>query len=178
MNNVVSCFLAVCLIAACAYPEKATCQIGERHASASEMLNGITQKHPVTYIQLAAELFNQGKKDEAVVWYYVGQMRYRAHLMANPDLEPSGEPALYSSLMQVVGQPINEYAGSDADNWERLITKAIAWNAEHENAFTPKSRFPEIYREVEDNFMEFKKYVAENKADIIKARKENGLSGG
>lgn len=146
-------------------------------SSPEEMLNGITQKHPVTYIQIAAELLKRGDKNEAVVWYYVGQMRYRAHLMANPDLEPTGDPALYSSLKYVVGTPINEYAGSNVENWELLIMKAIEWNSANENSFTPKHEFPEIYEKIQNNFIEFKNYVSQNKDEIIKQRKENGLSG-
>lgn len=145
--------------------------------SPDEMLNGITKKHPVTYIHLASALFRQGQKDEAVVWYYVGQMRYRAHLMANPNLDPSGDPALYSSLKYVVGTPINEYAGSNVDNWVKLIEQAIAWNSANENSFTPKNQFSDIYKKVQGNFVEFKNYVSKNKDEIIKQRRDNGLDG-
>ena len=79
----------------------------------AELENGITNKHPSTYIILAQKLFVQGDKQNAVQWFYVGQIRYRAYLMANPDLDPSSDPALFSSLMSVVGTPLNEYIGGD-----------------------------------------------------------------
>jgi hypothetical protein len=176
MKKLIIFFFIVLTLGGCASTSETEGESKINRSSPDEMLNGITQKHPVTYIQLAAELLKQGQKDEAVVWYYVGQMRYRAHLMANPNLEPSGDPALYSSLKYVVGTPINEYAGSNVENWERLIAKAIEWNSVNENSFTPKDQFPEIYEKIQKEFIEFRNYVSQNKDEIIKQRKENGLS--
>ena len=143
--------------------------------SSSDLKEGIIGKHPSTYIQLAAQLLNDGKMDEAVKWYYVGQMRFRAHLKANPSLDKSGDPALYSSFKYVVGTPINEYAGGSPDDWVKLIEQAIDWNKKNPNNFTDKEKHPEIYSEIENNFQEFKTYVIENKDKIRKQRAENGL---
>lgn len=152
-------------------------ELDVNQTASEQMMNRITQKHPITYIQLASELFQQNQKDEAVVWYYIGQMRYRAHLMAHPDLDPSGDPALYASLKYVVGTPINEYAGSNVENWEQLIAKAIEWNSVHENSYTPKDQFPEIYDKIQEDFIEFKSYVSQNRDKIIEQRLEKGLNG-
>ena len=177
MKNFLLCFFLLNILTGCSSTEDKPTSPSNNFASVEELSNEITKKHPVTYIQLAAELLKNGEKDEAVVWYYIGQMRYRAHLMSNPNLDPSGDPALYSSLKYVVGTPINEYAGSDVDNWEALISRALEWNSSNENTFTPKDQHPEIYKEIEDNFLEFRKYVSENKEQIIEQRKSNGLSG-
>lgn len=143
--------------------------------SSKDLKDGIIGKHPATYIQLAAQLLNEGKIDEAVKWYYIGQMRFRAHLKANPTLDKSGDPALYASLKYVVGTPINEYAGGSPDTWVELIDQAINWNKNNPNNFTDKKKYPEIYAEIENNFQKFKSYVVENKEKIRKQRKENGL---
>jgi hypothetical protein len=171
------CFLLLYILTGCSSTKDTTTSSSNDFPSVEELSYEVTKKHPVTYIQLASELFKNGEKDEAVVWYYIGQMRYRAHLMANPNLEPSGDPALYSSLKYIVGTLINEHAGSNVDNWEVLISRALQWNSSNENTFTPKDQYPEIYKEIEDNFLEFKKYVSENKKQIIEQRKSNGLSG-
>ena len=92
----------------------------------AELENGITKKHPSTYIILAKKLFNQGDKQNAVKWFYVGQIRYRAYLMANPELDPSSDPALFSSLMSVVGTPLNEYIGGDVT--KEYLEKLASWS--------------------------------------------------
>src|SRR3954470_23971828 len=43
---------------------------------------GIEAKHPASYIMLAAKLFQAGRRDDAVFWFYLGQLRYRTHLAA------------------------------------------------------------------------------------------------
>ena len=71
-----------------------------------QLKKGIENQHPATYYILAQKLFESGKKDEAVFWFYAGQLRYRFHLLANPNLEPSGDPALFASLSEVIGRPV------------------------------------------------------------------------
>ncbi|MDF2404151.1 hypothetical protein [Aeromonas sp. 5HA1] len=165
----------VLFLSACATKIKSIPNNELTNQSIDEIKHDITEKHPVNYIVLAAKLFNDGKLDDAVKWYYVGQIRFRAHLMANPDIEPSGEPALYSSLQNIVGTPINEYAGQDPNHWVVLVEKAIKWNAENPDGFTPKSSNKKIHAEVEANFIEFRDYVSSNKEKIRKQRTENGL---
>src|SRR5262245_1763464 len=70
---------------------------------------GIEQNHPAAYYILASKLFAEGKKEEAVFWFYAGQLRYRFYLKAMPGLDPSGDPALFASLSETVGRPLNEY---------------------------------------------------------------------
>src|SRR6266513_48400 len=43
----------------------------------------LPNEHPSAYYGYAARLFREGKKDEAVFWFYVGQLRYRFHLKPN-----------------------------------------------------------------------------------------------
>ena len=140
-----------------------------------ELITDIENKHPVTYFLLAANLFKADDKDQAVEWYYIGQMRFRAYLMANPDLDPSADGALYASLKSVLGPQINEHAGADPDKWVTLINNAINWHQSHPNGHTPKNKYPDIYAEVEAGFMSFKEQVAKNKDEIRKQREQNGL---
>ncbi|WP_438467005.1 hypothetical protein [Marinomonas sp. PE14-40] len=141
--------------------------------SVETIKQSITDKHPISYITLATKLLNEGKLDEAVKWYYVGQMRFRAYLMANPNLEKSGDPALYASLNYVIGTPINEYAGQNSDHWVKLIEESIKWHSDNPNGFTPKSTHEEIYKEIEGDFFKFRDYVLENKEEIREQRAKN-----
>ena len=107
---------------------------------------GITKAHlaeacaddPVAYFHKAAQLFKQGQRDEAVFWYHLGQLRFRAYVKAHPDLEPSGAPAL---LMATMGPPLNQYAYGDIPALNRTIDRVLAWDDSHPDAATPKDRF-------------------------------------
>lgn len=85
-------------------------------------------------ITLAAALFKDAStKQEALFWFYVGHLRYRYYLAANPNLPRDGEPALFASLSEVVGHPINEFAGGKPDVWIAEINRALEWDAAHDN---------------------------------------------
>ncbi|SUD90157.1 hypothetical protein [Psychrobacter phenylpyruvicus] len=144
--------------------------------SIEDLKQGIADKHPLNYFILAAKLFNEGSFDEAVKWYYVGQIRFRAYLEANPDLEQSDDPALFYALRYSLGTPINQYAGQNVDNWARLIEEAYKWHSDNPNGFTPKSSHKQIYQEIESGMLELRDYVLENKEEIRRQRAENGLN--
>ena len=57
---------------------------------------------------LASRLLAANRKDEAVFWFYAGQLRYRIRLACHPELQPDTEPALFASLQEEVGRPIND----------------------------------------------------------------------
>jgi hypothetical protein len=81
--------------------------------SPEQIKKGIENQHPIAYYVLAQKLFEGGQKDDAVFWFYAGQLRYRFHVSANPGLDPSGDPALLASMNESLGRPINEYAFGD-----------------------------------------------------------------
>jgi hypothetical protein len=141
----------------------------------AELENGITNKHPSTYIILAKKLFVQGDKQNAVKWFYVGQIRYRAYLMANPELDPSSDPALFASLMSVVGTPLNEYIGGDVDEWVKTIDDAIAWHNNNPDEFLGKETHQEIYTTVISGLTEMKNKIESQKEFIKEQRTKNGL---
>jgi hypothetical protein len=145
--------------------------------SIGALKQGIEAKHPAAYYLLAAKLFSQGEvtRDEAIFWFYAGQLRFRYHLMANPQLPPSGDPALFASLSEVVGRPINEYAGGYPDKWIAAIDRALQWDAFHPNGFTPKAKAPDAYREIRSGYVAMRNTISTSKAQIRATRRQNGL---
>ncbi len=168
---------AVVLLVAASHLEAAQ----DSHAKSSfnqppeQLKKGIEGKHPMTYYFLALKLFDGGKKDDAVFWYYVGQLRYRFHLAANPDLKPSGDPALFTALSHTAGRPLNEYAFGDMPKLVKTIDMVLEWDAKHDNGFTSKAENKEKHDAVRAALVKFKKYVVEHEEDIKKQRKANGL---
>jgi len=132
-------------------------------------------EHPSSYYSYANRLFFEGKKDEAILWFYVGQLRYRIHLKAKPPSDPSGDPALFGSLNATLGQIFNEYAGGDPKMWATQITNALAWDAAHPNEFTQKKEFQAIHTEIRTGLEKFAKQIEDTTNKIREERKKRGL---
>lgn len=84
--------------------------------------------HWITFYFAAESLFNAGERDEAVRWFYVGQLRGRT--VASLDRDGATAMAV-DALQHAVGQPLNEYAGGDLQNWIAAVDWALAWDAQH-----------------------------------------------
>lgn len=140
--------------------------------SSEELAAGIEHKHPVASMLLAKRLFESGQKDQAVFWFYLGQLRYRAYLMANPGLDPTGEPALFSSLMEVLGRPVNEYAFGDIPALVAVIDRVIAWDDSHPDDYTPPSQTRE---EVKAGLKKMRADFLARQDEIRATRAANGL---
>lgn len=125
--------------------------------------------------QHAAELFGDGKKDEAVFWFYAGQLRYRIHLAARPNLPPDQDAAVMSSLNYSLGTVINEYAGGNPEEWAATITDVLEWDASTPNEFTPKADFPEAHNANRDGLSSLRERITENKEKIRNERAARGL---
>lgn len=126
---------------------------------------------PARYFQKAVQHWSKGEPDEATFWFYVGQLRYRAYLTANPNLDPTGDPALFSALMESVGRPINEYAFGDTDNLIAILDRALVWDNEN-----PDPRVPESVRsKTRAGLIQLRDKIGRDAAIIRQKREANGL---
>jgi hypothetical protein len=135
----------------------------------------LADSHPSVLYAYAKRLFESGQKDDAVFWFYAGQLRYRYHLAANPGLPQDLEPALLASLNATIGQTINEWAGGSTKMWVVSIDKALTWDAANANATTPKDKHAKALAETRKGLSEFRNYIANNEAEISSQRKSRGL---
>jgi hypothetical protein len=142
---------------------------------ARELEKALPAEHPSAYYLYAGRLFRAGRKDDAVCWLYVGQLRYRFHLMASPGLSPSGDPALFASLGATVGQTINEYAGGNVNDWVKAIDRALKWDADNPNGFTSKKKFAAIHEEIRAGLKKMRNQVKSQADTIREQRKKRGL---
>jgi len=65
-----------------------------------------------------------GRKDDAVFFFYLGQLRYRAYLLSDPKRDRS----LFDAMMSAMGPPINQYAFGDIKALIATIDRVIAWD--------------------------------------------------
>ncbi len=140
--------------------------------STKEMIAVIAKEHPASYYMLAKRLFQEGQRDEAVFWFYTGQIRYRARLKTHPNLPKDGEPALFGSLSEVVGRPLNEYAFGDIPKLATIIDRALAWDAANADPFSPKG---EMRDSVRAGLEKMKADVLARADEIRATRIKNGL---
>jgi hypothetical protein len=135
----------------------------------------LAHQHPAAYYQRAAKLFGADRKDDAVFVFYLGQLRYRAHLSARRDLKPDGDPALFASLSEVVGRPLNEYAFGDIPALARTIDAVLAYDRANPDRFTPPANFPQAYAGVRDGLAAMRTQMLTDADKIRATRRSNGL---
>lgn len=131
--------------------------------------------HPVQMYHHAGRLLEAGEMNEAAFWFYAGQLRYRVHLAARPNLPPDRDPALFASLNSVLGQEVNQYLGGDPEEWGRVIERVLNWDAQTPNEFTPKEKFPAAHREVRAGLQQMWTWIHENHEEIRRQRAARGL---
>jgi hypothetical protein len=132
-------------------------------------------QHPAEYYRRAAQLFGTGRKDDAVFIFYLGQLRYRAHLSARRDLKPDGDPALFASLSEVVGRPVNEYAFGDIPALARTIDAVLAYDRANPDRFTPPATFPQAHAGVRDGLVTMRAQMLPDRDKIRATRAGKGL---
>jgi len=123
--------------------------------SAEQIEKGAAAVHPATLYLLAERLFAAERKDEAVFWFYVGQLRYRFYLEANPKIDPSGDPALFSSLSEVIGSPLNRYAFQDRAKLVSTLKRVAEWDEKNPNGFTSKENNHAVWLKIRASFERF-----------------------
>jgi hypothetical protein len=162
--------LSVIAIAAVSHTLRAEAPVG-----APSEVQALGGQHPAEYYKRAGELFKAGKKDDAVFVFYLGQLRYRTFLLAKPGGDPTGDPAIFTSLSQVIGKPINQYAFGDIPALARTIDAVLAYDTATPDTFIPAAEFAKINADVRNGLTAMKtKMLAE--AERIKAdRVKNGL---
>lgn len=134
--------LALVGVAAWTCPALAPISARAQSPTALAVASTLAGDHPAGYYKKAAELFQNGQKDDAVFIFYLGQLRYRVHLQARRgELRPDADPALFASLSEVVGRPLNEYAFGDIPALVKTIDAVLAYDQKNPDRFTPPIRF-------------------------------------
>ena len=78
---------------------------------------------PVLYFT-SSLLFERGEKDEAMFWFYAGQLRGR--IDANICSDKTARAAI-GELNEKFGAPINKYAFQDIPKLTNTVNRVIAW---------------------------------------------------
>jgi hypothetical protein len=122
-----------------------SCDPAVAMTAAREVLNDSTSlKEPVMMFLPAQVLFRNGKKDDALFWFYAAQLRSRYQLV----FEKGDRGQLMSIMMMTVGPAINNYGFSDVSNMQRTIERVLTWDKTATNPLRDKPHTPEQRAEV------------------------------
>lgn len=139
--------------------------------SVEDLAGRIEHEPAVAALELSKHLWEAGRKDDAVFFFYLGQLRFRAQLLGNPNGDPSGERALFDALMAGMGPPINQYAFGDIPSLLAMIDRVIAWDDAHADDYaSPKAR-----EEVKAGLKKMRADVIARADEIRRTRSEKGL---
>ncbi len=122
----------------------------------------------------AGEMMKAGRRDNAAVQFYVGQIRARTQLRCVKQVPQAG-PAAFASLQEVVGRPINEYLGSSPDKWIAAIDAAMKWDLANPD---PQNRSGVCVAEKarqRQGLMELRRTIDSRREWIREERRKNGL---
>jgi len=140
--------------------------------AAAASLNG---QHPAAYYVEAWRLFQAGQRDDAVFVFYLGQLRFRTHLAARPNLPRDQDPAIFAALSESVGRPINEYAFGDMPALLRCMNAELAFDRQNPDRFTDPATFPDPTRRTREGMGQFRASLAGRVEEIRRTRTQNGL---
>jgi len=96
------------------------------------ILSNPNKYNPTVLYVVSLKLFEQEKKDDAVFWYYVAQLRARYD--SNLCLDRSAKQAA-SQIGSMFGQKINPYAFGDLKKLETTVNKVIAFVKDNEEEY-------------------------------------------
>lgn len=126
------------------------------------------------FYQKANEEYAAGNRDEAVTFFYVGQLRGRI-VVECQDVPRDREPALIASLNSTVGQTMNEYAGGSPAGWAAAIDRALAYDAANPDPNAPSAECRAERTRQRAGLTGLRDHILANVDQIRQQRTANGL---
>lgn len=135
----------------------------------------LPSSHPSSYYFYAKRLFKAGRKDDAVFWFYAGQLRYRFHLSTPPALTNEEDRELMNNLNDMIGKMINEYAGGDPPGMAARIQDVLEWDTVTPNLFTSKETYSTAWHDTRQGLSGLREHILRNADYMRREREKQGL---
>lgn len=104
-------------------------------ASIERVIRNPGAYNPAVLYALSDALFRSDRKDDAVYWFYLGQLRARSD--ANKALDVSARQAV-SALNQRYGTQINQYSFKDTARLRSIVSKVISTDQSIPRDYDPR----------------------------------------
>ncbi|MBI1838029.1 MAG: hypothetical protein HYR91_12265 [Flavobacteriia bacterium] len=141
----------------------------------------------------SVRLYDLGKKDESVYWFHVAKIRAGIFIKSldNEKIGGIGSKPFelkqaFIAFGQLAGEYINGYAGGNIDTWivtlKRVKTSvdSLIMFPQYNSSEIPFLTADDIQKAKNDRLADYDKlisYLEENKKEIKKTRKKNGIEG-
>ena len=102
-------------------------------------------KEPLLLFKPAWVLFEQGKKHEAVFWFYAAQLRTRYQLV----FEKGDHGQLMSIMLMTMGEPINNHALQDIPRFLRTLDRVLEWDRDTPNPYRGRNKSEKEEKQIE-----------------------------
>lgn len=136
-------------------------------------------------------LYDFGMKDESVYWFHMAKIRAGIFIksldqekIGGIGSKPFELKQAFIAFSQLAGEYINGYAGGDVDKWRETMVR-VKESVKDINGFPQYSDISflsggDFQKAKENRIADYEKlidYLTENKEEIMKTRKENGIEG-
>lgn len=158
--------------------------------TARQMKEHIDQVPIEALYVLVVRLYDMDEKEESAYWFYVAQFRARVFKGMLAEIGGIGDKGFelqqaFASFNQLAGTYINGYIGGNVDKWVQVIERAgeTCKNMGYVGVpypdikFRPVAEQPAIVASVYKGLMELKEKISNEKKEIERIRKENGVNG-
>jgi hypothetical protein len=143
-----------------------SCDPGVALSAAKEILDDPgTLQEPLGMFPPALILFQHGKKDDAVFWFYAAQLRARYQLV----FQGGDRGQLLQIMMMTIGPPINNYAFHDVRKLVRQLDRVLEWDKATLNPLSARARSEDTeirIKEVYSGFRDLRTKLLAEKDDI------------
>lgn len=144
--------------------------------SNKEIEANLPDSDPAAYFAYTIKLFNARKQDAGVLWYYVGQIRFRQLLLAHPEA-PADYVAAYKTYTEgPLGKAIADWSGANTRIWVQTIDDALSWDNKTPNNVTSKETYAAQWQQARAEVTKIRDYVKTSEAQIKAERAARGLS--
>lgn len=88
-------------------------------------------EHPSKIFMEAATYLENGDMDSAAIWFYAGQLRYRA-LLDCPALKPTPQDLIvFSAQFEIMEPPVNNWAAENLGRFVQILDDVLAWDEQN-----------------------------------------------
>jgi hypothetical protein len=123
-----------------------SCDAATAITAAHEILNDpATLNEPVAMFIPAYTLFRNGRKEDALFWYYAAQLRARYQIV----FENGDRAQVMAAMMMTIGESISQFALLDFRNAQRTIDRVLAWDQSTPNAWRDRPHSAEQRAQLE-----------------------------
>ena len=131
--------------------------------------------HPAISYQYARDEFDAGRKENAGLWMYIGQFRYRALLTCKGAGPWNPEYDAFIAMREDVGTTVNGWLGGDLQLWADTVHEAIEWYEGANDSFVPSPKCDEARARKKDDMNELIDFLVKDPDGFRAQRAENGL---